>query len=89
MSDVKIFTLCHNNDHKEKWQSHSVYVKSPWDGFQFDDCGYGATQEEAFEDFKQKFYKAKDNLDIFESMLKTDALPFIETDCLGNEIKEK
>ena len=80
--------VCHN-DGKGKLQSYEVYAQSPClDSFMFDECGYGETQEEALEEYRQKFKKALDELNAFAAMLlDTDALPIIPVDCFGKEIE--
>ena len=55
--------MTYHNDHKEKWQSHEISIREPdfynaeenvWSHNPFDITGYGATKEEAIEDFKNK-----------------------------------
>lgn len=50
---VRIPYLTHNDDGKERYQSHTVacYTK---DGWLSNIEGYGYTREEAFEEFKKK-----------------------------------
>ena len=50
---VRIPYLTHNDDGKERFQSHTVacYTK---DGWLSNIEGYGSTREEAFNDFKKK-----------------------------------
>lgn len=56
----------HYDDRKEKWQSHEVFVDTDEESCIYvggnalpydlsDIIGYGATKEEAFEEFKEKF----------------------------------
>lgn len=56
--------LMHYDDTKQKSQSHEIYLKDEsvynpetetFNHDIFDICGYGATKEEAYEDFKKKF----------------------------------
>ncbi len=58
--------LEHIDDCKEKWQSHEVSIKDEdfsnieaglYSKNPFDIIGYGATKEDAYEDFKAKFKK--------------------------------
>ena len=80
--------LIYHNDHKEKWQSHEVGIANYGDfGLQELEIsrGYGATYEEAFEDFKLKFAKYLDGLTATYNVI--DALIPIEVDCCGKEIK--
>ena len=80
--------LIYHNDHKEKWQSHEVGIANDNDfGLQELDIsrGYGATYEEAFEEFRLHFKKYLDALNATYSVL--DALTPIKIDCCGKEIK--
>ena len=59
--------LTHYNDHKEKWQSHEIELREKDFSIEIDDdvwvhshnpfyiTGYGATKDQAIEDFKKKF----------------------------------
>lgn len=83
--------LVHHDDHKEKWQSHEVYLKYPEDvfvGMKFEGRGYGATLEEAFAEFKEQYEKALKEAEALSTLvLETDALwPPTEVDCLGKEL---
>lgn len=40
--------LCHNDDGKEKWQSHQVYLRE----LRIEEHGYGASFTQAFDDYK-------------------------------------
>jgi hypothetical protein len=94
--------LTHYDDGKDKFQSHEICLRED-DNFNLkvnndylcshdlqDICGYGATKEQALEDFKYKFsammeeYKAIEVL-LFETNQYTDSI--IEVDCCGKEIK--
>ena len=88
MKEKTARVVCHN-DGKGKWQSYEVYAQFPClDSFLFDERGYGETQEEALEEYRQKFKKALDELNAFAAMLlDTDALPIIPVDCFGKEIE--
>ena len=66
------------NDGKEKYQSHEVSIKNDFcynnevgvNSYDvFDITGYGATKEEALEDFKKKFNYVMKELNDFEHML--------------------
>lgn len=92
--------MTHHDDHKGKWQSHEIYIREPsfynaeadiWSHNPFDINGYGATKEEAIEDFKNKFQYVMKELRAFEIMLfDTDVITdnIIEIDCMGREIKD-
>ena len=91
--------MIYHNDHKEKWQSHEISIRE--DDFigsgyllfshnPFDITGYGATKEEAIEDFKNKFQYIMTELRAFETMLlDTDVITdnIIEVDCMGKVLK--
>ena len=92
--------MTHNDDHKEKWQSHTISIRDN-DFFNatigvfshnpLDVNGYGATKEEAVEDFKNKFKYVMEELRAFETMLfDTDVITdnIIEVDCMGKPIKD-
>ena len=56
----------------------------------FDVCGYGATKEEALEDFKRKFKYVIDELKAFETILlhpNIFEIEVVDVDCFGKEIK--
>ena len=93
--------LTHYNDHKEKWQSHEIELREKDFSIEIDDdvwvhshnpfyiTGYGATKDQATEDFKKKFIYVMKELKAFETMLlDTDIITdnIIEVDCLGKEI---
>lgn len=91
--------LGYHNDGKKKWQSHKIIMLE--DDFYnsefnvhshnpFDVYGYGATKEEALNDFMRKLKYVMDELDAFETMLYdsnviTDNI--VNVDCFGKEIK--
>lgn len=87
--------ITHNDDKKEKHQSHTVSMADREGAnlypFDFSSIyGFGSSYEEALEDFKQNFDKEITRLRSFEKMLfETDALVPIEVDCRGKIIKEK
>lgn len=93
--------LAHNDDHKQKWQSHTI---SAYDnGFHnaklgiysydlSDIDGYGVTKEEALEDFKNKFQFVFNELESFKKLLfESDELldDIIEVDYKGDPIEEE
>ena len=92
--------MTYHNDHKEKWQSHEISIRESyfynaeenvWSHNPFDITGYGATKEEAIEDFKNKFRYVMKELKTFEAMLlDTDVITdnIIAVDCMGKEIKD-
>lgn len=92
--------LAHNDDYKQKWQSHTI---SAYDnGFHNSDLsiynydlseinGYGATKEEALEDFKNKFQFVFNELESFKKLLfESDKLldNIIEVDYKGDPIED-
>lgn len=85
MDSGKVASLVYHNDGKEKWQSHEVYLKYPflYEGFEFSQRGYGATKEEAYDDFLKKFREAETQLEALSKLLNADALDMIEVDCSG------
>ena len=90
--------MIYHNDHKKKFQSHEISLREH-DFFNaeamvfshnpFDVVGYGATKEEAIENFKNKFKYIMREWKAFEMMLlDTDEIidNIIEVDCMGKEI---
>ena len=82
--------LIHYDDSKEKSQSHAVSIieydfynakANVWSHNPFDIFGYGATKEEAIEDFKKKFRYIMRELKAFEMML-------LDTDVITDNIME-
>ena len=94
-----VIEMTYHNDHKEKWQSHEVSIREHdfynaeanlYSHDPFDIIGYGATKEEAIEDFKNKFRYIMREWKAFEMMLlDTDVITdgIIKVDCMGKEIK--
>lgn len=84
--------MTHNDDHKERDFSHTISIRDDYPSRNpFDVGGYGATKEEAIEDFKNKFEYVMKELKAFETMLfDTDVITdsIIEVDCMGKEIKD-
>ena len=92
--------MTYHNDGKEKWQSHEITLREHdfynaeadvWSHNPFDLYGYGATKEEAIEDFKNKFKYVMRELKAFEMMLlDTDVITsnIIKVDCFGKDIKD-
>ena len=96
--------MTYHNDHKEKFQSHEISIRENgsfdaevedgvwvWTHDPFDITGYGATKEEAIEDFKTKFKYIMKELNAFEAMLlDTDVITdnIVEVDCMGKPIKK-
>ena len=94
--------LTHYNDHKEKWQSHEIEIREKNFSAEIDYdvwihshnpfyiTGYGATKDQAIEDFKKKFTYVMKELKAFEAMLlDTDIITdnIIEVDGMGKNIK--
>lgn len=92
--------MTYHNDYKQKWESHEISIREHgfynvevdvWSHNPFNITGYGATKEEAIEDFKNKFEYIMNELKSFETMLlDTDIITdnIIVVDCMGNEIKD-
>lgn len=75
--------LYYYNDGKEKYQSHEISIKSDeFNNFElnlfshdfFDITGYGATKEEALEDFKKKFDYVMKEWEVFRDILHSDKI---------------
>ena len=75
---MSMIELIHYDDSKEKSQSHEVTIiehdfynaeANIWSHNPFDIFGYGATKEEAIEDFRKKFRYIMRELKAFETML--------------------
>lgn len=73
--------LKHYDDGKQKWQSHEIsiieenFYNAKYDIYShnpFDIIGYGETENEALENFKNKFFYVMDELRAFENMLIQD-----------------
>ena len=92
--------MTYHNDGKEKFQSHEIeireddFINSEYMLFShnpFDITGYGATKEEAIEDFKNKFKYIMRELKAFEMMLlDTNVITdnIVVVDCFGKPIKD-
>ena len=92
--------MTYYDDHKEKWQSHEISIREHdfynaevdvWSHNPFDITGYGATKEEAIEDFKNKFKYIMRELKAFEMMLlDTNVITdnIVVVDCFGKPIKD-
>lgn len=92
--------MTYNDDHKEKWRSHTIGLMEDnfynsevdvWSHNPLNVEGYGATKEEAMEDFKNKFKYVMRELKAFETMLfDTDVITdnIVEVDDLGKPIKD-
>lgn len=82
-----MLSLLHYDDCKEKSQSHEVSLASDyysrWKGDlyynidPFDNIGYGETKDEAYEDFKEKFFAAFDELSVFAKLLEADVIKMV------------
>ena len=90
--------LAHYNDGKEKYQSHEISLKEEYFYNQkyslfsyniFDATGYGSTEQEAIEDFKEKFAYLLAEYKAFAKLLESDVLigSIVEIDCVGKKIK--
>lgn len=92
--------MVYHNDGKQKWESHEIYLKEDdfynnefgvWSHNPFNIYGYGATKEEALEEFKKRFQYIMNEWRAFEDMLlNTDIVTdsIIAVDCMGKEIKD-
>ena len=91
--------MTYHNDYKEKRQSHEISIREHdfynaeanlYSHDPFGITGYGATKEEAIENFKNKFKYIMREWKAFEIMLfDTDMITdnIIEIDCMGEPIK--
>lgn len=93
--------LTHYDDGKEKYQSHEVSLKVPYNvkskrlntyiEYDFSEItGYGETKEEALNDFMKKFNYMLDEWKAFANMLnETNVITdnILEVDCVGHEVK--
>ena len=91
--------ITYYNDCKGKQQSHEISIREHdfynaeaniYSHDPFCVVGYGATKEEAIEDFKSKFKYIMREWKAFETMLlDTDTITdsIIEVDCMGEPIK--
>jgi hypothetical protein len=95
MNDELGFTLVHHRDGKGNSQSDSVYIKysdsyDVDDTLLFDGSGYGATAEDALDDFKLKLTAAICKLlEVKEKIDSATVDSLVEVDCLGNILKER
>jgi hypothetical protein len=92
--------MTHNDDHKERWMSHTIglmddyFYNAEVDVYSHNPLevnGYGASKDEAMEDFKTKFKYVMRELKAFEAMLfDTDVITdnIVEVDGLGKPIKD-
>lgn len=84
--------LAHYDDKKEKDRSHEItleFNESERDSFivdlqdwysliPFDNVGYGAIKEEAYENFKKKFFLSLKELNDFAEKLKANTVNYKE-----------
>ena len=83
-----MYILTHNNDGKEKWQSHTVTLQAkdiseyPAD---FSIYGYGSTKEDAINEFKENFDVAISQINDFYKEI--DYSNIVEVDCCGEILK--
>lgn len=104
-SQPGVLLLSHHNNGKKKYNSHEVTVFDEsiydipekfkeadiWNWNVGDIHGYGATKEEAYRDFVEKFEVYFDEFEKFaKTVLETDILEgcIKEVDCFGKEIKQ-
>ena len=92
--------LAYHDDGKQKWESHEIYLKEDdfynnefdvWSHNPFDVHGYGATKEEALNEFIKKFQYVMNEWRAFEDMLlNTNVVidSIVTVDCFGKEIKD-
>lgn len=87
--------LTHNDDGKEKYQSHTVGITTfnfcrPYDAFGLDDVeGYGANFDEAFQEFLEKFDKRLIEAIKFRASLNVDKLKVASVACNGEYLGEE
>lgn len=81
--------LVHYDDGKGTDKSHEVYLQY-YEEDESADSGFGATAEEAYENFKKEFLKAMNRAkNINDAYLETNALwPPIEVDDYGRDIHD-
>lgn len=89
--------LVHNDDGKQKYQSHEVYCKEAdfyfadkdlYSRNPFEVVGYGATKNEALQEFIRKMdWVMKEWQDFCKSL--NENLEIREVDCMGNYIYNK
>lgn len=78
--------LTHNNDGKEKWQSHTVSMNfGEFDIYTVE--GYGETREEAFDNFMTRFNELMSELKDFEKELHNNPI-MIEVDYTGKPLED-
>lgn len=92
--------MTYYDDCKEKWNSHEIEIRendfynAEIDIFShnpFSITGYGATKEEAIEDFKNKFRYIMREWKSFETMLlDTDVITdnIVKVDSMGDPVKD-
>ena len=92
--------MTYHNDYKEKRQSHEISIRERnfynaeadlCSHNPFDIIGYGATKEEAIENFKNKFRYIMKEWKAFEIMLlDTDMITdnIIKVDYMGKPLKD-
>lgn len=87
---MMMIELTHYDDGKGKYESHEIAIREYdfynaeadiWTHNPFDVFGYGATKEEAIEDFRKKFRYIMRELKAFETML-------LDTDMIMDNIIE-
>lgn len=87
--------LTHNDDGKEKWQSHTVGITTfdscrPYDAFGLDDVeGYGANFDEAFQEFLEEFDKRLVEAIKFRASLNADKLKVASVTYNGEYLGEE
>lgn len=89
-----MFVITHHDDGKEKYQSHEVSMRDEIDyglySIDFDITGYGATKEEAYDEFRKKLHEKFDMLSAFVDAIDAGKplLQMVEVDCLCKPIEE-
>lgn len=83
-----MFVMTHHDDGKEKYESHEVSMRNSTDyglcSINFDITGYGATKEEAYDEFRKKLHEKFDTLSAFVDAIDAGKplIDMIEVDCM-------
>lgn len=88
-----MISCAHYDDRKEKWQSHEVFVDTDEESCIYiggnalpydlsDIIGYGATKEEAFEEFKENFNTVFEQWKEFAEKINSSDIEIKESECV-------
>lgn len=81
-------TLAIHDDGKGNCQSWEVGLMEENDPFTYLIKGYGATKEEAIDEFKKEFKVMCENIQNMLDSLECGVYEEVMVDCMGNPIKE-